>query len=124
MLAPTPAPSVSPTTSRLTSVGMITSPNSSSILTPMNPKTSATALSKNRSSVITVLTKAYRLRSDRIANMLLVYTMKGSSVTPNTAGMESTANTTSLSSMTASVSSSGVATRRPAAVVVKKLEPS
>ena len=39
--------------------------------------------------------------------------MKGSLVTPKTAGMESTANTRSEISMTASTSSSGVAVRTP-----------
>eukprot|EP00955_Chlamydomonas_euryale_P031680 332421-Chlamydomonas_euryale.AAC.1 len=69
-------------------------------------------------------TNAYSARSDRIAKMLEVYTMKGSSVTPKTAGMESTANSTSDSSTMTSASSSGVARCVPSAMREKKLSPS
>ena len=49
--------------------------------------------------------------------------MNGSFVTPNTAGMESTAKTTSLISTTTSTSNSGVAIFTPFCTV-KKLSPS
>ena len=58
-----------------------------------------------------------------IAKMFDEYTMSGSSVMPKTAGMESTAKTTSESSMTHRHSNSGVAIFAPFSIV-KKLSPS
>src|SRR3990172_2858941 len=51
----------------------------------------------------------YRDRRPRMAKMLEVNTMNGSVVMASTAGTESTANTTSVDSITASTSRSGVA---------------
>ena len=58
-------------------------------------------------------TRKNRARRPSSAKALAVKTMNGSSVTPNTAGMESRANRRSIDPMATSTSSSGVATRRP-----------
>src|SRR3989338_475804 len=55
----------------------------------------------------------YRDRRPRMAKMLEVNTMNGSVVMASTAGTESTANTTSVDSITASTSRSGVAIHPP-----------
>ena len=51
----------------------------------------------------------YRARSPRMAKILEVNTMNGSRVTAKIAGIESTANTRSVSSIATSTSNSGVA---------------
>lgn len=54
-------------------------------------------------------TSVYSDLKPKMAKKLEVKTTKGSRVTPKTAGIESTANTISLSSITATVRSNGVA---------------
>jgi hypothetical protein len=54
-----------------------------------------------------------------MAKMFDVKTMKGSSVTEKMAGMESTANTTSLISTSISAMNSGVASQRPPSLTKK-----
>ena len=58
-----------------------------------------------------------------MAKTFEVKTMNGSRVTPKIAGIESTANTTSVTSTTTRTRSSGVASRRPS-MRVKNLSPS
>jgi hypothetical protein len=60
----------------------------------------------------------------RTAKMLDEKTISGSLVTPNTAGIESTANAMSLNSRTTNVSNRGVAILTPSGVLVKNLLPS
>ncbi|CAM5608508.1 hypothetical protein SGLAM104S_04858 [Streptomyces glaucescens] len=57
-----------------------------------------------------------------MANALLVYTMKASSLTARTAGTLSTAKIRSAASIAATTASSGVATRLPASLT-KNLAP-
>mmetsp|Transcript_13702 Transcript_13702/g.58546 ORF Transcript_13702/g.58546 Transcript_13702/m.58546 type:complete len:202 (-) Transcript_13702:764-1369(-) len=125
----TPAPSIPTTTASDASVEISNPPNPATILHPTKPSTAATAVCRYSSSATITATNAKRLRKPKMANMLLEYTMNGSCVTPNTAGMESTANTTSESSMTHRHNSKGVAILIISPVfssrtVVKKLSPS
>jgi hypothetical protein len=57
--------------------------------------------------------RKYRARNPRMANAFEVKTRNGSSVTAKIAGIESTANTTSVLSMATRTASIGVATHLP-----------
>lgn len=93
-----------------------TEPNTARAVAPRTLRTTeygcgqhrARQLEAHLSSAITVATKLYRALRDRMAAILDVYTTTGSSVTPKTAGMESTAKMTSDISMTASTTKRGV----------------
>mmetsp|Transcript_12572 Transcript_12572/g.52897 ORF Transcript_12572/g.52897 Transcript_12572/m.52897 type:complete len:228 (-) Transcript_12572:1537-2220(-) len=113
-LKATPVPRIAETIPSEAPTGTFTtSASASTILTPMKKSVMATAGCRKRAEATAWCTNAYSARSDRIANMLLVYTTNASCVMPNTAGMLSTANTTSEISITATTSTSGVNRRRP-----------
>lgn len=64
--------------------------------------------------------RKYRCRSPSSANRLAEKTRNGSRVRPKIAGMESTANSTSVTPMAMTRMSSGVAYRRPRTRVVSR----
>mmetsp|Transcript_19895 Transcript_19895/g.43224 ORF Transcript_19895/g.43224 Transcript_19895/m.43224 type:complete len:257 (+) Transcript_19895:31-801(+) len=123
MDAATPPPSIVTTTPRDNSVEIATPKYSAMSLPPINPNTTATALSRYFSSDAALDKIMYRLRSPIIANIFDEKTTRGFSVTPNMAGMLSTANTTSLISTAIMHNNIGVAVLTPS-IWVKNRSPS
>eukprot|EP00964_Phaeocystis_antarctica_P057443 scaffold33997_cov65-Phaeocystis_antarctica.AAC.5 len=113
MLAPMPAPSVENTTASDIIVDTSTPKYSATSLPPTKPRTSATDLPRYSNWSTIWATIVYRARRPRMAKALDVKAMKGSFVTPKTAGIESTAKTTSEISTHTSATSSGVTTDVP-----------
>ncbi len=99
-------------TARLAGVG-ISYHAAMSILTPTNARTNTMAYLSLSNLPSMAASAKYSERSPRIAMMLLVKTINGSSVTPKMAGMESIAKSTSEVSMTMRASMSGVMNRLP-----------
>lgn len=97
------------TNPRDASVGTWNPKKSRIILLPINARTTPMEGCKYSNSDIPSATRMNRDRKPKMAKKFDVITMKGSLVTPKTAGIESTANAISLSSITAMVSSKGVA---------------
>mmetsp|Transcript_3267 Transcript_3267/g.10188 ORF Transcript_3267/g.10188 Transcript_3267/m.10188 type:complete len:233 (-) Transcript_3267:146-844(-) len=124
MLRPTPAASMSTMAPSEVEIETSWPKNSATILLPTKPRTSATAGCRYSKSLTSVASTLKRARSPRMANMFDVNATKGSDVTPRTAGTESTAKTTSDTSMHASATRSGVARRTPSAATVQNLSPS
>jgi hypothetical protein len=84
-----------------------TSPRS--ILAPTKTRTAANPSFRYTKRVIIPARRKYRARTPRMAKAFDVNTRNGSSVTAKIAGMESTANTTSVVSPATSTASIGVA---------------
>mmetsp|Transcript_35314 Transcript_35314/g.54243 ORF Transcript_35314/g.54243 Transcript_35314/m.54243 type:complete len:203 (+) Transcript_35314:157-765(+) len=109
----TPPPRTEATMGSATSVGILTPKYSAIIFAPMNPNTIATEGSRYLRSDAALERIVYSDRSPRIANMFDTRTIIGFSVTPNTAGILSTAKTMSLISNAIMQISKGVAFLTP-----------
>mmetsp|Transcript_7389 Transcript_7389/g.15779 ORF Transcript_7389/g.15779 Transcript_7389/m.15779 type:complete len:228 (-) Transcript_7389:390-1073(-) len=117
----TPMVSTAMTTMRDTRVWSSMPANDATILAPTNASMIASECLRNRRwAMASEITKNIE-RSPRIAAMLLVYTTNVRDEMPSTAGTESIANTTSLSSTHASTINRGVPSTAPFSATKNRL---
>ena len=107
-LAATESDKINPTVARAIPTGILYT-SSSSIFTPMNIRITANPYLSMWKRYAISASRKYIARSPRIANMFEVKTIKGSLVTANIAGIESTAKMRSVTSTSTSTTNIGVA---------------
>ena len=94
-----------------------------SIFTPTKIRITPRPYFRYLNSCATAARAKYKARRPSIAKMLLVRTINGSRLTEKTAGIESTANATSVVSITSKVINNGVATQAPLSPLMKNFSP-